>query len=356
MVAGAESTASTASTGPSPGRFDVGTSDGATAPLSDVRVGFRSAYVFELQDLRQPTPIAVHVLALNPRRYTLSEPFQSTLTPTEANTVVAEENGLIIRELTLEGTLGLSTKRGPAFGGDQGVLSGNEHFMHLRNLFRRYSRLKKRPQDSAHVRMVFHSLKDDDHFVVVPRTFDSPRDARTTRMHYDYLINLAVIADADNSLTPLELDEGFDFFAGELAAVAGFFNDARAAFAEVTAQLDTVRRKVANIQSVLIQAAGFINAVGNAFQAAENLIVYPLQLAASTLEAVDNAADVLAEAATTPDSIEFRMVRELRRMSTALDKIKANSSLFGPSPLVGAARAYDGERRLTAADLAANAA
>src|SRR3990170_1960072 len=68
--------------------------DDPGVPVAAIRAGFRSGYVFELRDLREPIPIQVHVLVLNPRSYTLSEPFQSTLTPTEDNTVVAEETGI----------------------------------------------------------------------------------------------------------------------------------------------------------------------------------------------------------------------------------------------------------------------
>jgi hypothetical protein len=326
--------------------------DAALAALIDIRTGFRSAFVFEIQDTvpSRPESIAIHVLALNPRSYVLSEPFQSTLTPTEDDTVVAEENGLIVRELTIEGTAGLSEKRGPAFDGDQGSLRGNEHFLHLRNLFRAYSRLKKGPQ-SANYRMVFHSLKEDDHFVVVPRSFETPRDARTTRMHYDYRISLAVVAEADNQLLPLELDEGFDFFSDELAAVAGAFNDVRAAFAEVTADLSAIKRKVANINSVMIQAAGMINAVGNMLRAGSELIEYPYTLAKSVLALVDNTADNLATSAEFAEGTLGRAERSLRRMASGLDRIAANPSRFGPDSLQQVADQFLGESALTGDDL-----
>lgn len=343
---------------PTPDRIDISLPGQGEAPLSDIRNGFRSAYVFELQDLRTPlAPIMVHVLALNPRRYTLSEPFQSTLTPTEDNTVVAEENGQIVRELTIEGTTGLTDKRGPAFLGDQGPLSGTEHFLHLRNMFRRYSRIKKSPRDAAHVRMVFHSLRDDDHFVVVPRTFDTPRDARTTRLHYEYHITMAVIADADNTLVSLDLRDGFDFFASELAAIAGFFNDARGAFAEITADLSAIKRKVANIQAVMLQAAGFINAVGNAFRAAGSLILFPFQLTASIAELIDRTSDNLVNSINDATvGTEGRIDREIRRMNAAFDAISSTPELFGPSSTDEIGRTFQGLRSASADDIERGAA
>jgi len=334
-------------TGSSPQRIQVGSSGNATAPLSDIRRGFRSAYVFELQDLREAQPLMVHVLALNPRRYTLSEPFQQTLTPTMGDTVVAEENGLIVRELTLEGTAGLRKKRGAAFSGDQGEMTGSEHFLHLRNLFRSYSRLKKQPRNSAHIRMIFHSLRDDDHFVIVPRTFTTPRDARTSRLHYEYSITAAIIAEADNNLVALEIAQ--DSFTEGLAAISAFFNDGRAAFAEITSQLSKVQRKVANIQAVMIQVGGFLNSVGNTFRAVGNLINFPLQLATSIVTAVDTAADLLGE--DLGDELAQQLSRSLRRLSQAMDGIAASPARFGPNPVDDLSVRYAGELALTQVDL-----
>ncbi len=340
----------TGATGSSPQRVQIGTAPNDTAPLSDIRKTFRSAYVFELQDLREPQPIMVHVLALNPSRYTLSEPYQHTLTPTEDDTVIAEENGIIVRDISLEGTPGLRKKRGVAFSGDQGELTGNEHFKHLRDMFRCYSRLKKNPRDAAHIRMIFHSLRDDDHFVIVPETFVTPRDARTTRLHYSYSITAKAIGEADNNLVALDLDKGFDFFSTELAAIGGFFNDARAAFAEITAEISKVQRKVANIQAVMIQAGGFINSVGNAFRAVGNLINFPLLLVASIAEQVDNAADLMGGDITS--DIDQRLSRSLRRLSQAFDGMAASPARFGPDPLAEIVTRYAGERSLTATDIA----
>lgn len=342
--------------GASPTSFQVGLPGEAEAPLSDLRIGFRSAYVFELQDLRLPTPLAVHVLPLNPERYTLSEPFQSTLTPTEDNFVVAEENGLIIREITIEGTPGLSKKRGPSFLGDQGSLTGNAHFLHLRNLFRRYSIAKKASGGAAYIRMVFHSLRDDDHFIVVPRTFETPRDARTTRMHYTYRITMAVIGNADNALISTERD-GFDFFTDGLGAIASAFNDARAAFAEITKNLDAIKRKVANIQAVMLQAAGFINSVGNMLRATSSLINYPLQLVAGVLETIDRAANDLATSVVdSTTGIYGEAERSIRRMASAIDRMAAIPEMFGPDPMERMRRDFAGEKRLTAIDIASQTA
>jgi hypothetical protein len=144
-------------------RYTLTGPDGSTASIAELRTGFRQGFVFELLDLTRPLiPLEVHVMVLNPVKYTLSEPFQLTLTPGEDDTVVAEENGIIVREVMLEGTYGIQDKRAQGFIGAQGggqALSGNAHFNALRNMFRRYSAIKKDPRRAANVVMIFHALR-----------------------------------------------------------------------------------------------------------------------------------------------------------------------------------------------------
>ena len=114
------------------------------------------------------------VFVLNPTRYEVSEPFQAELTPAEDNTIVAEENGIIVREILLEGTFGLMERSAVGFQGAQGdgkPLSGTAHYEFLKKMFRRYSDLKKEPTTSPHYEMIFHALKDDEHYRVIPRSF-----------------------------------------------------------------------------------------------------------------------------------------------------------------------------------------
>lgn len=309
---------------PNPSRFTVGAlNDEIGTSLVDLRAGFRNGYVFELRHELSPMALMVHVLVLNPRVYNLSEPFQETLTPSEDNTVVSEENGIIVREITLEGTFGLSDKRATGFLGVQGngaPFSGNEHFMALRRMFRTYSELKKGP-DSAYYKLIFHCLKDDDHYVVVPRTFDTPRDARTTRSHYDYRIVLAAVAEAANTLRPIPVDDGLDFFTNALASIAEAFNDARSFFAELTATLATIKRKVGNIQAVMINAGALLNAVGNALRAMGELIRYPFQMAVTVLDQIDSAIDEFVTSAMSVTRVDEDIERSMRKMSASIDRI-----------------------------------
>ncbi len=339
-------------------RFILRGPDGSEASISELRDGFRQGFVFELLDLAQPAaPLAVHVMVVNPVRYVLGEPQQVTLTPGEGDEVVTEENGIITREITLEGTFGLKAKRAAGFVGVQGggkALSGTEHFNALRNLFRRYSALKKDPNRSANILLIFHAMRDDDHFVVVPRQFETPRDAQRTRVHYEYRITMTAVAEATVSALQKKPDErGFDF-TDALRDINEAFMDARAAFAEVTANLSEIKRKVANIQTVLGNAAQIINAAGNMLSGAASLINYPLQGVATVTEQIANAGDRLIDSV---DGLTYGVLHEnarsLRRLEAAIDRMAMYDDRFVD---LGSRleEFFEGERAITQADVAAS--
>lgn len=339
-------------------RFVLRGPDGSEASISELREGFRQGFVFELLDLAAPgTPLEVHVLVLNPVRYTLSEPFQLTLTPGEDDTVIAEENGIIVREIVLEGTPGISAKTARGFIGAQGSgqpLSGIAHFNKLRNLFRRYSALKKDPNRSANIQLLFHALRDDDHFVVVPRQFETPRDAQKTRTHYEYRITLAATDEATvSALRAQEDTSGFDF-TDALRDINEAFNDARAAVAEVTANLSDIKRKIGNIQAVLGNAAQILNAVGGFVSGATDLINYPLQLVATVTEQLATAGDdLITSVADSPFDVLAENARSIRRLEAAIDRIAMYDDRFTDS----AQRIEDlfrGERSITNADVSSS--
>jgi hypothetical protein len=344
-------------------RFVIRGPDGSEASISELREGFRQGFVFELIDVTRPaTPLAVHVMVLNPVRYTLSEPFQITLTPAEDDTVVSEGNGIIVREITLEGTYGISDKRARGFIGAQGSgnpLSGTEHFNALRNLFRRYSALKKDPNASANTLLLFHALRDDDHFVIEPRSFETPRDAGRNRTHYEYRIQLAAIDEATvSSLRRAPDQSGFNFN-DALRDINEGFNDGRAAFAEVTANLSNIKRQVGNIQAVMGNAAQMLNSVGNFITGVTQLIEFPFQLASTVTDQLATAADTLIDVTSdsivsTVETVTFREnSRSLRRMEAAIDRIAMYDDKF-QAFVQRIETAFDGERRITNADVASS--
>lgn len=344
------------------GRVLISTNEVDEVPVSDLRVGFRAGYVFEIIDTRPGRslqPIAVHVLVLNPRQYNLSEPFTSQLTPAEDDEVVSEENGIIIREITIEGTTGYAKRKSPSFVLTGGIsaggafLTGNEHFRELRAFFRRYSELKKDPEQAPFTKLIFHSLKDDDHFVVVPRSFETPRDAKNTRLHYDYRLTLAAIDESDRVVLSRP-----DPFNRPLAAIADALNDARAAIQEINAEIAEVKRRIANVQAVVLNATAVVDSAANFINGATAAIEMPFNQVVNTLESIDDASDTLADAAGNATSgLVARQARNFRKAGDAINRIAAFPEKFDDAVNFGKVTdAFSGKRRLTTSDIENNQA
>lgn len=341
-----------------PGRTTIQVPGSSDAPESDLVTGFANGFVFELLDIRESQPLQVHALVLNPQRYELTEPHSSTLTPTEDNTVVDESVGIIQRTVMIEGTFGVRKRAARAFEGAQGggrELTGAEHFKGLRNMFRRYSLLKQSADAAAYIRLILHVLRDDDHLILAQPVFTTPRDVKSTRMHYQYRITAQAIGDAAeiSRLRRRAARSGSDMLTEGMRGLSNAFHDARASFAEVNKFIGLIRGKIGNINAVMVNVGQFINAVGNAIGNVGALIQYPIQLAATVVVQVADAADFLAEsvvdAALGP---EAEAARSLRRIEEAIDRIVAFPERFealSPAQTLGA---YRGENTLTERDMA----
>lgn len=310
-----------------------GISDLVDTLIGDASDGFARGFVLEIVDDRAPQSPETFGLVLNPTRYELSEPFQAELTPTEDNSVVAEETGIVIREIMLEGTFGLREK--PGFGGANAnkKLGGNEHFLAMRNFFRRYSAMKKDPNKSPHTHMALHVLKDDDHWKVVPREFTSPRDSRLARMHRLYRLQLTAI-DGPNFRRFKQPHKALGFF-DRVAQLSKSLNDARAFFADATAALALVRRRtVGNFDALLIQAAGIITAAGNFVRGLRQTIRVPIQLVQQTAQALELLADQVDSVTSfdpgslDPDAYMRDFARAVRGLSSAFDDFGSHPDAF----------------------------
>lgn len=360
--------------------------------LGDATDGFQSGFVFELLDTRKPEPIKAFAFVVNPTRYEISEPFQAELTPGEDGTVIAEETGIIIREILLEGTFGLKSRRSnnplsskkskdATFGLEQlnplrkssnDEKSGTTWFKELRDLFRLYSTMKKDAKTSPFTQLVFHSLKDDDHFLVVPRSFVSPRDSRSNRVHRIFRIQLTAI-DGPKFAAKKPADKKKGFF-DKINDLSKSLNDARAAFADATADLAKIRRKIGNINALMIQAASVITAVGNFVRGIRStFILTPIHTVTQVAAAFERAADDLdALGSTDPDTFpeDRDLVIALRSLSQSLDQMAQYPEAYETPSSLAAAQSrgtgtatrgsvkgwFSGDLRLTQSDIDNNAA
>lgn len=331
----------------------IGISDSAE-PVEAAAIGARQGYVLELLETGGTTRVLqTFVFPIPPQQYTLTEPFASTLTPTEGNTVVAEEFGVLIGEMSIEGTFGLSSKSVSGWEGavNAGGMSGNEHFAKLRALIREYARRKQDPEKGPRTVLVWHSVREDDHYVIVPKQFETPRSAQSTRMHYTYKLTASVIARADDVRAPTVQDSiGIDDVG---AAISEALADAQGAFSDVNANLADIRRAgPGNVQALMTQVAGLITSVSNSITSLSTTIEYPLKLAVTIAEQLASAADdlVFSLADATVGTVA-QGARDLRRMEAAINRITMFPERFVSAADLAFRDIYVGERALTRRDV-----
>lgn len=344
-------------------------------PLADLLLGevrkFDKGFVFEIVDTSSGKleVLRTKSLVINPKRYHLSEPFASQLTPAEDNTVVAEENGIIIREIVLEGTTGLKERKEDALGrggriGTQGT--GTDHFMDLRDMFREYSLRKQDPERGSGIRMFFHNVNEDDHFVVVPRAFETPRDATVNPIHFMYRITLAAIQEIPPAKLP---GDPFDFLGGfgdTVQKISEAVTDARTFFVDSINEVEALRRRVNQVGAVLdgdLTGGDAIDALfdssAEAINGAHDLvdgvvisIALGRELYRATLDLEEDFREqILNEIEGDPDEATLRAARTTQGIADALADITARGTAFVAPLGADIMRAFGGETNLTPDDL-----
>lgn len=232
-------------------------------------------------------------LPMQPSRYEVDEQPAQLITPTIGG-VSVEESGFIMREVSLAGTCGLKPKRGwsagtPTSGADLIYADGNTLWRELRSLFRLHAHFKANPSTApAKYVMAFHDFVNDDHWIIVPKSFRSPRETSAWRLHYPYEIAFTAVADYDKAAKNL-FDDGIF---GEIKGVLG---KARALIAKITGYVEDARAFVGAVNSAVSGIIlGTIGAVTNLLAAANDLksgirdfINLPKKIAAAIQDLVD---------------------------------------------------------------------
>ncbi|MCZ6868119.1 MAG: hypothetical protein O7G84_01285 [Gammaproteobacteria bacterium] len=337
-------------------------------PLGDVLLGdigaFRKGFVFEiidtLDDKAGKEALMTKSLVLNPRVYTISEPFVSTLTPSEDDTIVTEENGILIREIVLEGTTGITNKtedalsRGSTIGTNA---SGIEHFHELRDMFRRYGELKKDPLRSSRIRMIFHNVKEDDHFVVVPRMFETPRDAKSNRFHLNYRITLAAIQPYPPPPPQLDFLGLLGGFGQAIKDITSSVNTARANLVELIDAVDILRDRIRNPDQFFVDTALCTNASHDLIDGVTVTIALSQEFFAATNDLLEEVQEDLEnDIDSPPTEDEFRLARLIKSTRAQMEQIQQHTEQFSPPLGDDIAAPFAGDRNLTNADLRDNTA
>lgn len=189
----------------------------------DLRYGFGITFngVFNSAIFQQPDLPNPKMLVLNPQSVRQSEPNAVNIRPTQDGGLVIENRGHIIKNITVAGNTGflpLSARVGLLPGGATpnirkgiGGKSGYNEFLQLRNLFREYGRIKRTPPKTVNpnaVQMVFLNNKDNEYWIVEPRTFELAR-ALPRKTLYPYSIQLVAVGKFDKAIPPIDFLDNF---------------------------------------------------------------------------------------------------------------------------------------------------
>lgn len=269
-------------------------------------------YALELRGPARVVPggSVVFVLPLGPEQLVVETLMRQSVSPTIGG-IVAEERGILWREITIDGTFGLFPKKTrdtttPAVGAD--LLSGPGWFKRLeQNVIGRYAELKADPDVSADVKLVWHDTRKDDHWIVVPETLGSHRSV-ARRIQYPYTLRLRAVEDtSDVEIPPTEAEKTlFDLRLRNLK----FIKELKAGIATVQAAIDygslvqqQVRFWVADIAEVTGTLVGVVDAAASFVDNLTPTISSPRQFFAQAAAVLDDVLSIMEDATELPGAV-----------------------------------------------------
>lgn len=205
---------------------------------------------------------AEYFFRVPPKVNEISEPFATTIVPTQNGGKYVESHGSIIRQIRIQGTTGLRpNKKGPSTIPLLGIstaafeslvdfdfakrtkipndeITGFDDIIFLRNIFRLYSAHKQSDDLAGRVVMVWRNAKDVDYWVVEPVDFKLVHNS-SSPMTYEYQIQLRTLARANFSLGTIE--DPLDTILSRrrfLARIQGYANNISRVLTSIAAGID----------------------------------------------------------------------------------------------------------------------
>lgn len=312
-------------------------------------------------------------LVLNPQVYSIGDPFTLTVTPTLGGGVFVEQNGVLARPIRIAGTTGFEPRRQKTPGmaatnhliqskldylprGHVPImdipLSGQARFINLQDrIFRLYSALLQNPDTSEEVELYWHNPKDQEHWRVVPVSFNEQRARRGSLYYYD--IQLLAIAPGDVPHTDLELSEDRDLF-DDIKDVRRSIRDGVDTVNGVLTNLENLEREISNEISSWVNTVGdIVNITGSAaafVQGTTDAILQPFRAVTDLIDTLAAATESLEAAVIAGQTIPDALMHEFDRMQAGVESL----ALFGDryqTNLSSRYKALEGLGEVTAAEV-----
>ena len=272
---------------------------------------------------------AITPLLISPQSITMQEPYAVTPTATVGGGLYVEEDGVIARQLSIQGTTGFRPRAGVKqnTGNDFGVnidalnlseplsydprptpiapfaqLSGQRQFQYLQDkIFRLYSDLKQNPDTAAGTRLFFHNPKDGEHWQVIPLSFTMSRAVPRSTM-YMYDIQLLVVEKANlNKATVVRPTD-------TLTAIRQAAQDIRKGISKIEGAISNVKNAINEISNAVGEIAGTFKSIGNIFSALDGVLNSARELVSGTVTALGSPLfvikDILDSVSNAVDAIE----------------------------------------------------
>lgn len=272
-------------------------------------------------------------LVINPKVYRKTHPFSMMATPTQEGGIYLEEQGIVLSEITLEGTMGFypRTNQGDTAPPPPTLpLSGQAHFFRLQDLcFDEYSRLKKDPETAADTSMVLSIFKDNEHWLVAPREFSLNREANGEgRFMYPYTIRLKVLGELRDTLPePGEDATVIDAIADAVKSIVFGQSTIEGALADVSGvegALDNFTTVQGAATTVNAQLNTIIGATREFTRRTKRTIALPFSLLQQTKASVQQVQDALRDLPNIP----LDVIQTYQDTEDALDQIGTYPEAF----------------------------
>lgn len=299
-------------------------------------------------------------LAVPPENYTMSEPFLISKEAGNRGGLFVEEHGIAARQITLSGQTGWKPRKLPVAIGNvtSGVpvpdhpsfmrsitregsllvaLSGQRHFQLLQDtIFRTYADLKQDPNTSEGTELYFHSLRDDEHWRVMPENFRAVQSASSPlTFHYEIEMLAVVPTDATTHQFVSEDAELLDAMRDTYRSVRAAGADIQSVVLDLSELSGTIERDIRGWATILSSATSIMREVDRFLVNRADALSIPLAAVRSafefidvTLGALDSAANLGAVTLSMPARARDIVVNGLRRMQDGYATLMAYPDIY----------------------------
>lgn len=312
-------------------------------------------YLFEL---RLPTTVFApgvfwFPLVIPPENYSMETPFSNEMTQTQGGGLYVEEDGIVQRTIRLGGTTGFQPQRLPdttvtpltantperrSFSRQLQTqilykLSGQRHFHYLEDaVFNTYGDLKRDPSTAEATKLIFHNLKDEQGWVVIPQNFSLKREARVL---YRYDIELTVVGPAWEHVVDFSEDKSlFDEINDVAASVQRGINLVQGGVTDLTSIASEIEGSIKNVAGILSSVGNIVSAATDFVQGVTDIIETPYAFVYGTANLIDEALSLgyqVEQSVNDVQRLPDNVVQMFRAVVDGLDQMAIHPEAYATS-------------------------